>query len=159
MSRQTAPPGKTFNERWPDDVASANYLAGPWVPYALGGLAGIVGIPIVIGAGLLASWLFVLGLVTVVGVLTALVARPGRTPGTVVLRLWRFTTWVLLAGLIGIVALFATGVLCDTAACLEGTRSTPERIVPAVVVFALTVAGSVAAAVGVERAARRLAVR
>jgi hypothetical protein len=159
LSRQTSPPGKSFNERWPDDVATANYLARPWVPIALGGCAGIAGLPLVAAAFLLWSWTNLLTVVAAFGLLTFLASRTRGSLRVWILRLWRLTGWLLLAGLVGYIALVLAGALCGTAICGAGTGATPERVGPSVVVFVVILVGSVFAAVAVDRAARRLPMR
>ena len=159
MSGQTSPPGKTFNERWPDDVATANYLAGPWVPVALGGLAGIIGAPLLLGAWLGSSWLPWIVFGSALVVLTLLVPRARGGMRMWMLRGWRLAAWTLLAGLLGIVGLLLTGRLCVSEACIGGAGLTPDRLVPGIVVFAVSVLGSTLAAIAVDRAARRFPVR
>jgi hypothetical protein len=159
MSGQTSPPGRTFEERWPDDVAQANYLATPWVPIALGGLAGLFALPIVIAGWATALSIgTVLGLALVFTLLTLVTARTSGALQTWLLRLWRLVAWIGLATVVGLGSIVLTSVACDETSCSIG-RQIGERPIPSVLVFALTVAGSVLAAVAVDRTSRRLTVR
>jgi hypothetical protein len=159
MSGQTSPPGKTFKERWPDDVATADYLAGPLVPTALGGLAGLIGAPAFLAALVFSSWVSIIAYVATLALLTG-VLWPSR--GAIQRwagRLWRFVAWVGLAALAGLVmGIFAT-ILCEGSSCFAQDRNVASRVVPVIVVFATSVAGSTLAAVAADRAARRLTVR
>ena len=154
MGKVTAPEGRTFEERWPHDASDAEWLARPWVPVVLGGLGGMAGLPLFLAAGLLAppvTLIVVLAVITLA--LTLLLRLHPRS--NALRRLWRVATWTWVATAIGVVVGIATGTLCGgvaaEAACLERRAS-----VPALVVFALLVGASTAAAAGIDRLGRRL---
>ncbi|HYH91844.1 MAG TPA: hypothetical protein VD763_01700 [Candidatus Saccharimonadales bacterium] len=155
MSGQTSPPGKTFEERWPDDVAEANFLAGPWIPVALGGLAGLFGVPVLL-SGLLRGQT-VPFLIIVIGALALASYAVPRTGGKArrrLLSLWKVAAWVLLASGAGILIGWISVAVCD-AACAAGT-STTDRTIPTGIVFITTVAASVGLAMAVDRMGHRL---
>ena len=156
MPGYTAPPGETFEERWPDEAAERQWLAGPWVPVVLGGFAGLVGVPLMLAAlvrgqtvGTLAILFILLGIAT----LGMVRGRGGvsKLSG----RVWRLIAWSILAAGLGFLLGVVTDGLCQ--ACEPGPFLAMDRPVASVVVFGGSVLGSIAIAIGVDRAARRLA--
>lgn len=157
MSRYTPPPGDTFEERWPDEAAEREWLAGPWIPIVVGGVAGLFGVPLMLAAlvrgqtvGTLAVLFVVLGLATLGMAWTGGGLR--RWSG----RVWRLVAWSILAAGLGFLLGIAADGLCQDL-CEPGRSSMADRPVATVVVFGGSVLGSIAIAIGVVRAARRLA--
>ena len=158
MSGQTSPPGDTFEERWPDDVAEANWLAAPWTPIVLGGLAGLFGAPVLL-VSLALRW-FPMSVIVWLGLLVLLTlavrASSGRSQRGLG-RLWRLVAWLGAVAVLGYLIGLATIVLCGGASCSPTFPMDDGQPVAAVVVFALSVGGSIVAAMGVVRLGRRLA--
>ena len=160
MSGQSSPPGSTFEERWPHDAAEVGYMAGSWIPIVLGGLAGLFGVPLV-AARLLTTWSFVavLVLAAIAVLFTFAVLRSRGTFQVGLARAWRVVVWFGVTAVSGLVLLIVAGALCGAATCTDVARFDMARLMPSMVVFALSVAGSAWLAVAVDRAARRLAAR
>ena len=157
MTRYTAPPGETFEERWPDEAAEREWLAGPWVPVVLGGFGGLFGVPLMLAAlvrgstvGTLAVLLAALALATLGMVRGRGVTR--RLSG----RLCRLVAWSILAAGLGFLLGIVADALCQDA-CAPGPFGYLDRPIATVAVFGGSVLGSIAIAIGVDRAARRLA--
>ena len=159
MSRETAPPGDTFEERWPHDAAEAEWLAGSWIPVVLGGLAGILGAPMIALAILAANWPIVLLVVlALVGLLTVgLLRTHGRTQRRLG-RLWRFFVWLVGAALLGVVLSYLSLSLCVGDICHPFGVDLQRPVISAIV-FGLSVAGSIGLAILVDRQGRVLAAR
>ena len=157
MTRETAPPGKTFEERWPDDAAEREWLAGPWVPVILGGFGGLIGLPMLLASLVVAGGLPAVIVVAVtLGLATLLLIRTGGGMQRAVGRLWRLVAWLALAAALGLLLGLVTAALCDATCAPAGWRDYDSPVVM-VVVFGGSVLGSIAIAIGVDRAARRLA--
>jgi hypothetical protein len=158
MTRETAPPGETFEERWPDDAAEIAWMAAPWIPVVLGATAGVLGVPIVLSA-LAAAWAplsIVILAVLFGGATLGLVRARGalqRWSG----RAWRVVTWVILAVGLGILIGVLTTLVCAGEDCSMSVRVDPERPIATIVVFGSSFLGSIGLAIVVDRAARRLA--
>jgi hypothetical protein len=157
MTRYTPPPGETFDERWPDEAAEREWLAGPWVPVVLGGFGGLFGVPLMLAAlvrgqtvGTLAVLFIVLGLATLGMVRGRGGAR--RLSG----RVWKLVAWSILAAVLGLLLGIVADTLCQDL-CAPGPIRYFDRPVATVAVFGGSVLGSIAIAIGVDRAARRLA--
>jgi hypothetical protein len=159
MSRETAPPGDTFEERWPHDAAEAEWLAGPWIPVVLGGFAGILGAPMIALAILAAKWPNVLLVVlALVGLLTVgLLRTRGRTQRRIG-RLWRCFVWLVGAALFGILLSYLSLWLCVGDICSPMGVDLQRPVISALV-FGLSVAGSIGLAVVVDRWGRALSAR
>ena len=160
MSRETAPPGDTFEERWPDDAADREWLAGPWIPVVLGGLAGIIGAPMIALAVLAANWpVNTLVVLVLTGLLTVGVLRTeGRTQRRIG-RLWRFFAWLIAVAILGIGLSYLTLALCDGDACAQLFRVGAQRWIVGAIVFGLGVFGSIGLAIVVDRMGTGLSMR
>jgi hypothetical protein len=156
MSGQTSPPGKTFEERWPDDVAEANYLAGPWIPIALGSLAGLFGVPVLLGGLLRGQTLpFLVVVIGVLALTSFAVTRTGGKARRRILALWKVAAWVLVAAVAGILIGWLSVALCD-AACAAPIQRDGARVLPSAIVFFAMVGSSIGLAMAVARISRRL---
>jgi len=159
MAPETAPPGKTFEERWPDDASSADYLAGPWIPVALGGLAGLLGLPILLWAAARTNpvpFLVVVG--GTILVMTVLAMRLGRKGRRRALSVWKIAGWALVAAVGGLVVTVLSDAICDVA-CQATAVGQGISVLPSVLIMAASIIVSVGVAVGVDRAARRVPTR
>ena len=161
MSGYTAPPGDTFEERWPDEAAERSWLAAPWLPIVLGGFAGLLGAPAVpAGAvrgvvadrpgssGPWSSACSTLGLLRTSG-------RPSRILG----RLWRITAFVALSLGLGFAMWLVSLVVCDQGRCAVSLSFDPARFAVSAMMFAAAVLGSILIAMWVDRAGKALAAR
>jgi hypothetical protein len=157
MSRETKPPGRTFEERWPHDAAEADYLAGPWVPIALGGLAGLFGLPLVLGAILVTAPLPYLGIVGGALALStyAVLGWTGRGQRRVA-RLWRLSAWLLMAAVAGLLLAILVDALCSDVACREASPLEGPRAIATVITTIAVIGTSVGLAVFVDTAVRRI---
>lgn len=161
MSEYTPPPGRTFKERWPDEVAETAWLAGPWIPLVVGGLAGMLTLPVTL-AMVLDPWfpwslIVLLGLVAVA---TAGVLRTRGRPQRLVGRIWRVLTWAVLATVLGYAIAFVGMAICEPGICRVGTGpSRSSLLVAGTAGFAASILGSMAIAWWVDRTGKRLVAR
>ena len=159
MTRETAPPGKTFEERWPDDAADQAWLAGPWIPIVLGGLAGIIGGPMIALAILSANWPIVLLVVlALVALLTVGMLRTGGRTQRRIGRSWRFFVWLVGVAVLGLGLSYLSLFLCEGDICSPFGVNLQRPVIGAIV-FGLSVAGSIGLAILVDRQGAALAAR
>lgn len=157
MAPESAPPSKTFAERWPDDAAEADYLAGPWIPVAAGGLASLVALPIILGQVLRIAplpFLLIAGGIIVIATLamTRATGKARRRAG----RAWKFGFWISLAAVVGVVLDRLSTVICDAACRAAAGPADPDRMGPTLVSMVALVASSIALAILANRAGDRL---
>lgn len=160
MSRETAPPGKTFAERWPHDASEREYLVASSVPFVLGGLAGLFAVPFMLAKLLLITPAVMSTAVAAILLVSWIVIRrSGARPGRWVVRAWKLAAWVALATALGLAVTVVGTILCDGPACATEARYASDRAWASFVTFALSIGGALAITIGVERAARRMVVR
>ena len=160
MTRETAPPGKTFKERWPRDASEREYLAAPFVPIVLGGLAGLLAVPALLAQLFLAATVPVAIVVALaIAGSTLVIARGTARPGRWIVRIWKLGAWIAAAIALGLVVTAVGAVLCEGSSCAAGGRYAVERAIPMAVTFALSVGGALAITIAVERGARTLVAR
>ena len=160
MSGYTAPPGDTFEERWPDEAAERNWLSGPWLPIVLGGFAGLFGAPLYLLA-LFGTWSpvsWVIGAM-VLGLLTLGVLRTSGRPSRILGRLWRIAAFVALSLGLGLVMWLVNLVVCDQGRCGGSFSLDQTRFAVSAMMFAAAVLGSILIAMWVDRAGKHLAAR
>ena len=154
----TAPEGKTFQERWPADAAEAGWLAGPWVIPAVGGVLGVLTVPLVLASIVLGQPLvaLVLAALAAAGVVLGRREGPLRRPGR-----WLYHLAALALGLAGLgivtwvasLALFAA--VCPDGCTVAGGDVETPLVVVQVGLVAASVLGSIVIAFVVARAGRR----
>lgn len=156
----TRPPGKTFAERWPDEVAETSWLAGPWIPLVLGGAGGLIGLPVLLATAvdraLPWSAIIVVGLIALAT--AGLVGTRGRAQ-RLVGRSWRIVTWVGLVTLLGCGIALAGLAICGPTGCGPGFGLDPTRPLAGALSFGASILGSMAIAWWVDRTGRRLVAR
>ncbi len=156
----TRPPGKTFEERWPDEVAETAGLAGPWIPLVLGGAAGLIGLPILLATAVDGSlpW----SAIVLVGLIALATAGYLSTRGSqqrLVGRLWRIVTWAGLVTLLGYLVAMAGLGICGATGCRPGFGLDPSRPLAGALAFTASILGSMAIAWFVDRTGQRLVAR
>ncbi|HEX6868297.1 MAG TPA: hypothetical protein VF119_05800 [Candidatus Limnocylindrales bacterium] len=157
MARETAPPGTTFKERWPLDASERDYLAAPFVPIVLGGLAGLFAVPALLAQAFLAATVPVTIVVALGVILTTLaIAHATAKPARWIVRIWKLATWIAAAIALGLVVTAVGAALCDGSACATASRYAIDRAIPMAVTFALSLGGAFAITFAVERGARAL---
>jgi CDP-diglyceride synthetase len=152
MSPRYRPPGKTFKERWPHEVEETRYFASTSYAVVIGGVLGVLLVPLAIwdaaSAAPLAAAGIVLGLLGITATLLG-VATPGRRRLALI---WKSGAWLLGAAVLGLVvesiAMAFCGDLCGTAAA--GRRPSP------LLTYLPLVAGSIAIAYLADRAGNAL---
>jgi len=142
MAPETAPPGETFKERWPDEVADSNYLAGPWVMFVLAGLLGLFAIPLLIGRALLAAPLLFVAIFVLFVLVTGALGRATGKRRSRLARLWKAGAWFFAAAALGLAIDLAAPVICD-AACQAAVRENPTGPMPSTVTYLLLIVGTV----------------
>lgn len=157
MTRETAPPGKTFAERWPHDASEREYLVASSVPFVLGGLAGLFAVPSMLAlVFLLAPLVLSITVAATLALSWIVIRRSEARSGRWVVRAWKLGAWVTLAVVLGLLLSVLGTLLCGGSCSTVGRF---ERPLATVLTFALSIAGALAITFGVERAARRISVR
>ncbi len=154
MSPLFRPAGKTFKERWPHEVEETRYLAATSYAVVLGGLLGVLTVPIWLLDGFSA---FPLVAGTVVGLLVLIPALMTRAPTSAQRWLalaWKIGAWVVGAAALGLVVDTVTLGMCDDACRASvAPRSRPSGLLLA---YALLVAGSIGVALLADRAGNEI---
>lgn len=160
MAPDTSPPGKSFAERWPHDASEREYLAAPWLPIVLGGMAGLFAVPALLAQLFITVPVPVLVLIFANVALTTLaIGRAEGRPSRWLVRLWKVWVWVAAAIVLGLAVSFIGVALCDGTACAGEGRTSTGRAIAMAVTFAASIGGALAITLLVERAARRLVAR
>ncbi len=159
---ETAPPGRSYKERWPDAARSAEWMSGSTTTWVLGSLAGVFGLPPLLGMTF-AAYPFMLAVVAAAAVAAVPLGRRSGRAGTLGRGIFRLGLFLVIVGLAGMaLSLLAAGLLsltCTTDACrdsLSGWRSLDLGVVS---VQVLALAGSVAIGITAAFVVSRLATR
>lgn len=152
MKQRFRPPGKTFNERWPQEAEETRYFASTSYAVAVGGVLGVLLVPLAVWQAVSASPLaaggVVLGLLGVTATLRG-VATPGRRWLALI---WKGGAWLLGAALLGLAVESIAVALCANGC---GTAASVRRASPLLTYLPL-VAGSVVIAYLADRAGNAL---
>jgi hypothetical protein len=149
MAPETAPPGKTFKERWPDDAAESSYLAGPWVLLIVGGLLGVLAIPLLLARALLAAPLPYIAIFGLFVVVTIALQRATGKQRSRLARLWKFGAWFFAAAALGMAIDLVAPVICNDA-CKQALRDNPTGPTPSTLTYLLLVVGTVGVTILVD---------
>jgi hypothetical protein len=153
MSPRFRPPGKTFKERWPQEAEETRYFASTSYAVVVGGVLGVLLVPLAIWEAASAAPLAVAGVVLgLLGVTATLLGA--STPGRRWLALiWKGGAWLLGAAVLGLavesIALAFCAGACDSAASIRRTS-------PLIITYLLLVAGSIGIAYLADRAGNAL---
>lgn len=152
MSPRFRPPGKTFKERWPQEVEETRYFASTSYAVVVGGVLGVLLVPLAMWEAASAAPLAVVGIVLgLLGVTATLLGA--NTPGRRWLALiWKSGAWLLGAAVLGLtvesIAMAFCGDLCGSAAAVR--RPSP------ILTYLPLVAGSIGIAYLADRAGNAL---
>ncbi len=150
MAPETAPPGKTFEERWPDDAAESKYLAGPWFLFVLAGLLGVLAVPLLIARAIVAAPLLFVAIGVLFILVTVALARASGKRRSRLTRLWKVAAWFLAAAGLGIAIDLLGPVLCDEA-CGAAALENPTASTPALATYLMLIAGTAVITILVDR--------
>ena len=150
MAPETAPPGKTFRERWPDDASESNYLAGPFVLFVVAGVLGLLGVPLLLGRAMLSAPLLFIGIFGLFMLVTIGLQRAtGRRRGHLA-QAWKVGAWIFAAAALGLTIDLVARVLCD-AACRAASLQNPMGSPPALLTYLMLIVGTVVITIFVDR--------
>jgi hypothetical protein len=149
MSPRFRPPGKTFKERWPQEAEETRYLAATSYAVVLGGVLGVLTVPLLIWEGLSGAPIVIGAVVAVLLAIPALIARAtGSAPRWLALT-WKIAAWVLGAGVVGMLVETLLLAMCDEACrAALAPGSGPSGML---LTYLLLVVGSVALAIVADR--------
>ena len=150
MAPHGKPPGKTFNERWPDEVADSNYLAGPWFLFILAGLLGFLGVPLILGRGVLIAPLLFVGIFALFMVVTIALNRATGRRRRLLARAWKVGAWIFAAAALGLAIDLVSRSLCDDA-CRAAALEDPMRSPPALLTYLMLIGGTAVITILVDR--------
>jgi len=139
---ETAPPGKTFKERWPYEGADSNYLAGPWVLFVVAGLLGLFAVPLLIGRALLAVPLLFVAIFVLFVLVTVALGRATGKRRSRLARLWKVGAWFFAAAALGLAIELVGPFICD-AACQAAVRDNPTGPMPSTLTYLMLIVGTV----------------
>jgi hypothetical protein len=152
MSPRFRPPGKTFKERWPHEVEETRYFASTSYAVVVGGVLGVLLVPLAIwqvaSAVPLAAAGIVLGLLGITATLLG-AATPGRRWLALI---WKSGAWLLGAVVLGLAVESIAVALCANGC---GTAASMRRTSPLLTYLPL-VAGSIGIAYLADRAGNAL---
>jgi hypothetical protein len=159
MGGPTSPPGRTFRERWPHDAATADWLARPFVPIVLGGVAGLLAAPVWLFSVTLSQPVVTIVVLAIAVITSILLDRSAGRPRAIVARGWRVSIWWLLMVALGWLLSLVGVAVCTGDLCTDTGTSDASWVGAALPIFVLTVAGSTLGAVAIDRLGMRLARR
>jgi len=149
MAPHGKPPGTTFKERWPDEIADSNYLAGPFALFGVGGVLGLFGVPLLLGRGMLAAPLVFIGIFALFIVVTIALQRATGRPRGHLARAWKIGAWIFAAAALGLAIDLVSAGLCD-AACRTAAQANPMGSPPALLTYLMLLVGTVAITILVD---------
>ena len=95
---ETAPPGRSYKERWPDAARSADWLSGSTATFLLGSLAGLFGLPLLLGMTF-ADYPLVPAVIAVAAVAAIPLGRRSGRAGTLGRGIFRLGLFLVIVGL------------------------------------------------------------
>ena len=154
MPPRFRPAGKTFKERWPHEAEETRYLAATSYAVVLGGVLGVLTVPIWLLDGFSAYPLIAGAVVSLLVLIPAAMSRAPAGARRWLALAWKIGAWVIGAAALGLVVDTVTTAICD-AACRASVapQSRPSGMLLA---YALLVAGSIGVALLVDRAGNEL---
>jgi hypothetical protein len=159
---ETAPPGRSYKERWPDDARSAEWMLGSSATWVLGSLAGVFALPPLLGMTF-AAYPLVPVVIAVAAVAAVPLGRRSGRAGTLGRGIFRLGLFLVIVGLAGIaLSLLASGLLslaCGPEACRGSSSGSQPMDLRVVSLQVLAVAGSLAIGITAAFAVSRLATR
>ena len=159
---ETAPPGRSYKERWPDAARSADWLSGSTATFLLGSLAGLFGLPLLLGMTF-ADYPLVPAVVAAAAVAAIPLGRRSGRAGTLGRGIFRLGLFLVIVGLAGMaLSLLAAGLLsltCTTDACRDSFSGGRSLDLGVVSVQVLAMAGSLAIGITAAFVVSRLATR
>jgi hypothetical protein len=153
MSPRFRPPGKTFKERWPQDAEETRYFASTSYAVVVGGVLGVLLVPLAIWEAAVAAPLGAAGVVLgLLGITLTLLGA--ATPGRRWLALtWKAGFWLIGAAVVGLAVESIVEASCN-GGC--GTAAGVKRTSPLIITYLLLVAGSVGIAYLADRGGNAL---
>lgn len=144
MSPRFRPPGKTFKERWPHEAEETRYFAATMYAVVVGGVLGVLMVPVVIWevlSGTPLAFAIVVGLLGVVTMSIGLLGGAGRRWLTLA---WKIGAWVVGAAAVGLAFESVVIAICGEACLASNPRSRPPLGI--MIAWALQVVSSVGVA-------------
>ena len=154
MSPRFRPAGRTFKERWPHEAEETRYLAATSYAVVVGGVLGVLTVPIWLLDGFSAFPLVPAGIVALLVLIPMMMTRAPATARRWFALAWKIGAWIIGATVLGLVVDTVTTAMCDDACranVAPGTR--PSGLLLA---YALLVIGSIGVATLVDRAGNEL---
>lgn len=154
MSPRFRPVGKTFKERWPQEAEETRYLAATSYAVVLGGVLGVLTVPLLIWGALATAPILIGAVVAVLVAIPLMMSRAtGAAPRWLALA-WKIAAWVAGAAVLGMLVETLVLAMCDEACrAALAPGSGPSGML---LTYALLVVGSVALAIGADRGGNAL---
>jgi hypothetical protein len=146
---KVSPPGKTLKERWPHEAEDRRYFAATSYAVVVGGLLGVLTVPLIIWQELTAAppqaFTLAVGLMLALGIAIPYVPEPARRWLTLV---WKVGAWAAGAALVAALVETTVAALCD-----EACQAIPAGMQrpPVLIAYVVLVAGSIVAAIFADR--------
>lgn len=149
MSPRFRPPGKTFKERWPQEAEETRYFAATSYAVVLGGVLGVLAVPLTIWAEVSAAPIALVILVGIVALIAVAIPRAPAVARRWLALAWKIGAWVLAAAAAGLVVESLALAMCDeTCRAALGPGQGASGML---FVYALLVASSIGIAILVDR--------
>lgn len=159
---ETAPPGRSYKERWPDAARSADWLSGSTATFVLGSVAGVLGLPPFLGM-VFAAYPLIPVVIAVLAIAAIPLGRRSGRAGTLGRGIFRLGLFLVIVGLAGMaLSLLAAGLLplvCGAEACRDSFSGSRAMDLGVVSLQVLALAGSVAIGITAAFVVSRLATR
>lgn len=149
MKPRFRPRGKTFKERWPQEVEETRFLAATTTAPVAGGLLGLFGVPLIVWGQVASAPILFAILLGIFGLITLAIPRVPAGVRRWLTLAWKVTGWTIAAGVVGLVVESIAGAMCDDRCrlALGPGKGAPGMLLT----YILLVAGSIGAAILVDR--------
>ena len=149
MSPRFRPPGKTFKERWPQEAEETRYFAATSYAVVVGGVLGLLAVPLTIWAEISAAPIAFVILLGIVALIAVAIPRAPAVARRWLALGWKVGAWVLAAAGVGLLVESFALAMCDEScrAALGPGKGASGMLF----VYAVLVAGSAGIAIAVDR--------
>jgi hypothetical protein len=149
MSPRFRPPGRTLKERWPQDAEETRYFAATSYAVVVGGILGVLTVPLTISATLSAAPVAFAAVAAVLVAIAIAISRASSSGARWLALAWKIGAWVLGAAALGLVVEVTALAMCDETC--RGSLAQARRTMPLLLTYAVLVVGSVGIAILVDR--------
>ena len=148
------PPGRTLNERWPQEAEERRYFAATTYAVVVGGILGVLTVPFTVTALLSEAPLVAAVLIAALLAIAVTISRVDATRARWLALAWKIGAWVVGAAALGLVV-EAVGLAMCNETCLRSLAAA-RGTVPLILMYAVLVAGSAGIAILADQSGNAL---